>query len=73
MKDPPCEFRTLKGETMESRLIELEMRVAHYEQTLDDLNGVITRQKSEIQNLERQVEMILAHIRNRETGEAIEL
>ena len=58
---------------MESRLIELEMRVAHYEQTLDDLNGLITRQQSEIQNLERQVEMILAHIRNRETGEAIEI
>ena len=56
---------------MESRLIELEMRVAHYEQTLDDLNGVITRQQSEIQNLERQVEMILAHIRNCETGEAV--
>ena len=56
---------------MESRLIELEMRVAHYERTLDDLNGLITRQQSEIQNLERQVEMILAHIRNRETGEAV--
>tara|TARA_A100000164_G_scaffold306455_1_gene282941 strand:- start:582 stop:704 length:123 start_codon:yes stop_codon:yes gene_type:complete len=40
---------------------------------LDDLNGVITRQQSEIQNLERQVEMILAHIRNRETGEAVEI
>ena len=56
---------------MESRLIESEMRVAHYERTLDDLNGLITRQQSEIQNLERQVEMILAHIRNRETGEAV--
>ena len=58
---------------MESRLIELEMRVAHYEQTLDDLNGVITRQQSEIQNLERQVEMIFAHVRNRDTGEAVEI
>ena len=58
---------------MESRLIELEMRVAHYEQTLDDLNGVITCQQSEIQSLERQVEMILAYIRNRETGEAVEI
>ena len=58
---------------MESRLIELELRAAHYEQTVDDLNGVITRQQSEIQNLERQVEMILAHIRNRETDEAVEL
>jgi len=58
---------------MESRLIELEMRVAHYEQTLADLNGVITRPKPEIQHLERQVEIILAHIRNPETGEAIEL
>jgi uncharacterized coiled-coil protein SlyX len=58
---------------MESRLIELEMRVAHYEQTLDDLNSVITRQQSEIQSLERQVEMILAHIRHREAGEAAEL
>ena len=53
---------------MESWLIELKMRVAHYEQTLDDLNGDIKRQQSEIQNLERQVEMIFAHICNRETG-----
>ena len=56
---------------MESRLIELELRAGHYEQTVDDLNGVITRQQSEVQNLERQVEMILAHLRNRETGEAV--
>lgn len=54
---------------MEGRLIELEMRVAHYEQTLDDLNSVIARQQSEIQNLERQVEMILRHIRTREVDE----
>ncbi len=58
---------------MESRLIELEMRVAHYEQTLDDLNSVISRQQSDIQNLERQVQMILTHIRRRETDEAAEL
>jgi hypothetical protein len=40
---------------------------------LDDLNGVITRQQSEVQNRERQVVMILSHIRGREADVAAEL
>lgn len=57
---------------MEGRLIELETRVAHYEQMLDDLNNVIARQQNEIQELERQVGMILTHIRERTAQQSAE-
>ena len=60
-------------EAMESWLIELEIRLAHYKQKWDDLNGGNTRQQLEVQNLKRQIEMILVHIRGCEADEATEL
>ncbi len=48
---------------MEARVVELEMRMAHYERTLDELNEVIARQQDEIKRLERRVETILHHVR----------
>ena len=41
-----------------SRLDELEMRAAHQEQTIEDLNAAITAQWKIIDRLERQVAML---------------
>ena len=38
-----------------SRIDELEIRMAHQEQTIEDLNGAITAQWKIIDRLERQV------------------
>ena len=40
---------------MEQRIIELEMRVAHHEKTISDLNDVITAQWKKLETLERQL------------------
>ena len=37
--------------SLEDRIIELEIRLAHYEQTADDLTDVVVRQGREIEAL----------------------
>jgi SlyX protein len=41
--------------TIENRMDELEMRVAHQEKTIGDLNDVITGQWKRMEALERQL------------------
>lgn len=43
---------------MQDRLAELETRVAFQEQTLQDLNDVVTRQQAEIERLSRAYETL---------------
>lgn len=43
---------------MQDRLAELETRVAFQEQTLQDLNDVVTRQQAEIERLARGYETL---------------
>ena len=48
---------------MESRIVELETRLAFQEHTLQELNDVVTRQQQEIQQLGRELEALRAQIR----------
>lgn len=48
---------------MESRLTELETRVAFQEHTLQELNGVVARQQQEILQLRRELEALRAELR----------
>lgn len=45
-----------------SRLDELEMRVAHQDQTIEDLNAAIAAQWKLIERLERQVERLAERV-----------
>ena len=49
-----------------SRLDELEMRVVHQDQTIEDLNAAITAQWKLIERLEREVARLSQHIADAE-------
>jgi len=55
-----------------SRLDELEMRVVHQDQTIEDLNAAITEQWKLIDRLERQVARLAERVAEAEqsTGQA---
>jgi SlyX protein len=55
---------------MEKRIDELEMRVAHQEQTISDLNDVITAQWKKLEMLERQLQRFGEELEALETTEA---
>jgi SlyX protein len=48
---------------METRLIELETRLAFQEDTIQQLNSVLARQQQDILRLERAVEDLTAQLR----------
>ena len=50
---------------MEDRVIELEMKMAHFEQALDELSEVIARQQTDIDRLRAHIDVLLKHIRER--------
>ena len=54
------EFR--EDEPMNDRLTELEVRVAFQEQTLQDLNEVVTRQQRELDRLTKELEAIKSRL-----------
>ncbi|HEY4134740.1 MAG TPA: SlyX family protein, partial [Alphaproteobacteria bacterium] len=43
------------NETLEQRLIEIEHRLAHAERTAEDLSGIVAKQASQIDLLNRKV------------------
>lgn len=49
-------------DTPASRLDELEMRVVHQDQTIEELNDAITAQWKLIERLERQVERLTERV-----------
>jgi len=55
-----------------ARLDELEMRVVHQDQTIEDLNAAITAQWKLIERLERQVARLAGRVAEAEqsTGQA---
>ncbi|MGO1117072.1 SlyX family protein [Rhodovibrionaceae bacterium A322] len=53
---------------MESRVMELESRLAHQENMLDDLNGIVVSQQREIDDLTRKLEMMISRVREVEQG-----
>jgi len=48
---------------METRIVELETRVAFQEHALQELNAVVARQQQEILQLRRELEALRAQIR----------
>ena len=55
-----------KGLGMQDRVIELEIKMVHFEQTVDELSDLIARQQTDIDRLNTQLLSLLAHIRERE-------
>lgn len=53
----------------ETRLDELEMRVAHQDKTISDLNDVITAQWKVIEKLERQVRRLDEEVQALDQGD----
>lgn len=47
---------------MKDRVIELEIKMAHFEQTIDELSDLIARQQKDIDRLNTQLFSLLAHI-----------
>jgi len=43
----------LEGAVNEQRIVEIETRLTYQEQSLDELNGVLTEQQSRLARLER--------------------
>ena len=43
---------------MQDRLIEIEIKLAHVEQTVNELNDVIVKQQAYIDSLQRDVERL---------------
>ena len=46
---------------MEDRMIELEMKMAHFEQTIDELSEVIAHQQTDIDSLRAHIDALLKH------------
>jgi SlyX protein len=54
----------------ETRIDVLEMRVAHHEKTISELNDVITAQWKKIETLERQLRRLGEELQALDTGDA---
>ena len=52
---------------MKDRGIELEIKMAHFEQTIDELSDLIARQQTDIDRLNTQLVSLLAHINKHNT------
>tara|TARA_B100000676_G_C18091325_1_gene860107 strand:+ start:6956 stop:7135 length:180 start_codon:yes stop_codon:yes gene_type:complete len=58
---------------MQDRVIELEIKLAHFEQTVDELSDLITLQQMDIDRLKTQLSSLLALISERkaDTGDKL--
>jgi SlyX protein len=54
----------------DSRLIELEMKLAHAEKSVEDLSDVVYKQQMQIDNLEKIFILLSKRIQNYSNGEA---
>ncbi len=56
--------------TTEQRLDELEIRIAHQDKTIGDLNDVITAQWKKLEFLERQLRRLGEELQAMDAGDA---
>lgn len=56
---------------MEKRIADIEMTLAHQEQTITELNDVVTAQWKEIERLKKSLDKTLAKIEQLQDGEEI--
>ena len=52
----------------EDRIVELEIKVAHQDIAIEELNQIIIKQQSEIANLQRYLELIKYKIESIQTA-----
>lgn len=57
--------------TMNEKITEIETTLAHHEQTITELNDVITAQWQEIETLKKRLDKTLAKIEQIEHGDEI--
>lgn len=57
--------------TPETRLQDLEIRMAHQDQTIADLNDVITAQWKKLDALERQLQRLGEELEAMDTGQPL--
>lgn len=55
---------------MESRITELEVKLAFQDDLLDALNQTVTRQQQEIHLLQQQLRLLYQQMRNNAAGDA---
>jgi len=53
-----------KGVAMKERITEIEIQLMHHENTIQQLNEVITRQQVAIEELQTDFRQIMQHLRN---------
>ncbi len=58
--------RPVTDPAAEARLDALEMRVAHHEATIDDLNAALTAQWDRIDRLQREIALLREQLREAE-------
>ena len=58
---------------MKDRVIGLEIKMAHFEQTIDELSDLVARQQTDIDRLNTQLVSLLAHITKHNTDAADKL
>ena len=56
--------------SLEPRFLELEVRVAHQDKTIADLNEMITAQWKKIEAMERQLRRLVEEVDTLSSGEA---
>lgn len=57
---------------MEQRIIDLERKLAYQENTIAELNEVVTHQQARLEELERRVSVLLDKIKSGELVRGIE-
>jgi uncharacterized coiled-coil protein SlyX len=55
---------TRKGVAMKERITDIEIQLMHHENTIQQLNEVITRQQLAIEELQTDFRQIMQHLRN---------
>ena len=55
----------------ESRLIEIESKLAHQEDLLNELNDVVTDQQAQISRIEEMCRALVSRVRSISDGEAV--
>ena len=55
----------------ESRLIEIETKLAHQEDLVNELNGVVTDQQAQISRIEEMCRALVSRVRSISDGEVV--
>jgi SlyX protein len=54
----------MSDESLEMRLVEIEHRLAHAERTAEDLSGIVAKQSTEIETLNRKVALLTQRLQD---------